>query len=437
MPFDTCLDALRSMMLDATQSRKAVRLSYASAWIPPWRFEAAFYFATFYSLMAGFLGILVPLVWTGIMVVLVAFCVTRLGSSFKKVLAPIGLLLAFAISFLLVQIVVHGASVMDDALRNIINWVLGLIVVQTLGLRRGFSHRYIVLLLVLGLIALPYLTFMVSGDVEQARVDADLGIQGGLAHPGGLAGWFGFCAVYFAILGLENNRVVVRVIIWLVAVGCMFIVGLTVERGPLLGMAIAITIGFRGILRRGFAPLLGVIILAGVFSESGLFDRVVSQYQERGMEDTGRETIWLAGIERIFDAPIVGVGASNVAISPGGTMGTRALAPHNSFLEIALGSGVLPFTFYLGFWIAAFRRSFSRVARPVNSQFQLPFLLYMFVTMMLGDLNTSPWSLLAIAVGAGVGVSSQTARVLIRHNDKEPRMARPPGRGSHVVRQQL
>lgn len=418
------------------RQRKSIRHVYASAWIPAREAEGVYYFVVFYSLMAQYLGIMVPLVATGIMVVLVAFCVMRLGSSFKKVFAPIGLLLAFAISFLLVQIVVHGASVMDDYPRTIINWVMGLIIVQTLGLRRGFSHRYMVLLLVLGLIAVPFLTFTVSGDVEEARVDAELGIQGGLAHPGGLAGWFGFCAVYFAILGLENKRGVVRVITWLVAVGCMLIVGLTVERGPLLGMAIAITIGFRGILRRGFAPLLGVIILAGVFSVSGLFDRVVSQYQQRGMEETGRETIWPAVIERILAAPLVGVGASNVPTTPGGHLGDRALAPHNSFLEIALASGVLPFTFYLGFWIWAFRRAFSRAARPVNRQFQLPFLLYLFVSVMFGDLNTFPWGLLAFSIGAGVGVSSRTAHVLRPHSDKEPRTA-PLGCGSGTVRQQL
>src|SRR5206468_11341172 len=163
--------------------RKSIRHVYASAWVPPREAEGVFYFVVFYSLMAEYLGITVPLLATGITVGLAAFCVMRLGSRFKKVFAPIGLLLAFVISFLLVQVVAHGASPMDDSLRNIINWVLGLIVVQTLGLRRGFSHRYIVLLFVLGLIALPHLTFTVSGDVEEARVDADLGIQGGLAHP--------------------------------------------------------------------------------------------------------------------------------------------------------------------------------------------------------------------------------------------------------------
>src|SRR5207247_1615925 len=100
------------------------------------------------------------------------------------------------------------------------------------------------------------------------------------------------CAVFLAIFGLEARRVSFRIGAWVLAVGCLLIVTLTVERGPLFATVLAITLGFRTFLKRGFVPVLAVVILAGVALASGLFDQASSKYKERGTEETGREILW-------------------------------------------------------------------------------------------------------------------------------------------------
>src|SRR4029077_11715770 len=100
--------------------------------------------------------------------------------------------------------------------------------------------------------------------------------------------------------------------------GCLFVMALSVERGPLLAVAVAITVGFRRLLKRGFLPVLGLIILVGIMYQTGLFEKVTTRYQERLTQQTGRELLWPAAIERIFSSTFVtlfGVGEPNVAMN--------------------------------------------------------------------------------------------------------------------------
>jgi O-antigen ligase len=255
---------------------------------------------------------------------------------------------------------------------------------------------------------LPFLTFNAE-NYEQARVGDLVGVHV-LSSPGGLAEWFGFCAIYFAISGLEANRFTYRVGAWVAAVGSVFIVALTVGRSTIFGVAAAITIGFRGVLKRGFVPLLALIILSGVAYESGLFDQAISRYTERGMEETGRELLWPAAIERIFASPLFGVGMSNVNSY---VMGIPA-PPHNSFLYFALSSGVVPLAFYVAFWIQAAWSSAVHAKGGEADSFRLPYLVFIFVVVMFGDSGfMSPPALLALSVAAGSGVVYGKKRLLV------------------------
>src|SRR4030095_3767524 len=110
-----------------------------------------------------------------------------------------------------------------------------LVLIHSLCLRRGFSLRLPLLLFAIGAMALPFLMFN-PGDIERARVDAGV-VQGPISHPNGLADWFGFCAVYFTVIGIETRRSKLRVGAWLLAAGCLFVVGLTVSRGAIFGAA--------------------------------------------------------------------------------------------------------------------------------------------------------------------------------------------------------
>ena len=396
-----------------TRSAKRVAPTYAPVRMPSRAVEYAYYLSLMFSALAPALGLEIPFVAGGMILIVSAICIRQVRSSAKVVYSPIGFLLACAISFLFIQIAVHGESIMGGTVRVFIIWILGLIIVRSLCLRQGFPLRFSLVMFLIGLITLPYLAFSAGGgEIERAR--AEVGI-GGLAHPSTLADWFGFLTVYFALFGLETKRGVVRATSWLAATGCLFIVGLTVTRGPLFGAAIALTVGFRGILRRGFVPILALIVIVGIALESGLFELAISNYEKRGAEESGRELIWPAVIKRISASPLLGVGVSKV--------GTYALhedrqsPPHNSFLFFALSSGIIPSVFYVAFWIQALWRSFSHTERFKDVSFRIPFLLYTFVSVMIGDLGfMAAWALLALSVGAGWRAADQPKRVLIRRS---------------------
>jgi hypothetical protein len=340
------------------------------------------------------------------MVALAGFCIVQFGPQAKQVYRPIRFLFACGISLITIQIFLHGEPKLADTHREFINWMLALVVVQSLSLRRRFFHRLALVLFAIGLLAIPNLSFHV-GEVERARSGANL--SGNLRNPNGLGEWFGYCVVYFAICGFYTRRVVIRIASWLIAIGCLFIVGLTVSRGSLLGCAVAITVGFRHILKRGFVPLLILILLTGVIYETGVFHEITGEYAERATEETGREKLWPDAIARLFASPLtplIGLGVSNIGtdvLVPG-----DATPPHNAFLYFALSSGVVPLALYVVFWFQVARRSPSRNDTSANEEFRLPLLAFTFVIIMLGDLGfMSPWGVLAFSLAAGSGISHQ------------------------------
>ena len=188
------------------------------------------------------------------------------------------------------------------------------------------------------------------------------------------------------------------------AVGCALLMTFTTGRISLVGTAFALTVGLRSLLKRGFVPVLALVILAGIIYGSGLFDAAFSNFAERGMEETGREILWPAAIDRIFSSPLVtlfGVGESNILYEfiPG-----KHSPPHNAFLHFALSSGVVPFAFFLGFWIQAAWRSAHAKGQEADP-FRMPYLIFLFVIVMSSDLPfMSPTALFGLSVAAGSAV---------------------------------
>src|SRR5262249_39849781 len=255
------------------------------------RVEYMYYFSFLYSMVSGYLGIEIPLFAAGLIVALGGLCLIKLGSRRKEICAPIALLLATQFSYIFVQIAVYDVSVTDDSIRTFILWMFLLIIVQSLCLRPGFLHRCTIVMFVLGLIVIPHLAFKESDNASRAAVAIQIG--GYLTNANGLGLWFGFCVVVFSIAVLETRRGnIVWILFGLAAIGCLLIVGFTVSRGALLGCALALTVGFRRFLKRGFLPVLLLIILGGVALASGLFDQMISNYEQRGTEETGRFLLW-------------------------------------------------------------------------------------------------------------------------------------------------
>ena len=379
--------------------------------IPSRKLEYAYYVAIIYSFMAPAVGLDIPVVAGLMLLVISATCIWQFRSSFKAVYGPIALLLACATSFFFIQIFVHGEDIMDsNNMRVFITWVFGLIIVQSLCLRQGFCLRFPLVLFGIGATTLPFVGFnpaAAPGGVEMARVDI-----GPLGNPAGLADWFAFCAVFFTIFGIEARPNSFRIGAWLLAVVCLFVVTLTIERGALVGAVLAITVGCRSVLKRSFVPVLALVILVWVVAVTGLFDQAFSKYAERGMEETGREILWPMAVDRFLTSPLVGVGESNILLPI--PESSKKSPPHNAFLHIALSSGVLPFAFFLAFWIQAARKSVFHTRGSEDNPFRLPYLTYMLGMLMIGDLPfTNYGALLTTSLAAGTVIPYDVMRSLL------------------------
>jgi hypothetical protein len=390
--------------------------SYASV-APPCLVEYTYYTLLLYSMFAPGLGILIPLLAGGMLLILAAFCVIRLESRATAVYASLRLSFAFILSYLVVQSTVHGESI--D--RNAITWFLMLIIVQSLYLRRGFLHRCVLALFAMGLTALPYLVFSGVGTIsERADVDRSM-LTGALVGANGLGAWFGFCCLYFTIVGIETKRTGIRVASFLAAVGCLYIAGLSVSRGALVGIAVGITIALCRLLRRSVVQLLVLMILSGTIFNLGVFDRIIAHYTTRGMEDTGRMAVWPLAIKRFLSSPLLGVGASQTLTYVKSR--DKLISPHNSFIYVALSSGVLPLVLFVAWWVRAAQNAFSYDERLPDSPFRLPFLVYTFVNTLFGDgAYMTPWGTLAFAVAMAASTSYRVRRLVV-HRVERRRLA--------------
>ncbi len=412
------------------QYPKGRRVKTLESAAPPRLVEYTYYAILFYGMLAPGLGILVPNLAGGMLLMLAAFCVHRLGAWATAVYAPITLPLACAMSYLVVQITFHGGSITHGM--SFITWMLTLIIVQSLCLRRGFLHRCTLVLFIMGLITLPYLMFVEEGlgsMNEPANMGRDGIITGDFNNADGLGTWFGFYCLYFIIVGIEAKRNWVRVASSLAAIGCLFIVGLTVCRGALLGIAIGTTLAFRHLLRRGFVPLLVFLILSGIIFSFGVFDQIIALYTTRGTEETGRGRVWPVALEHFLSAPLLGVGAAHTnLLAPGSS---KRLTPHNGFLYFAVSSGVLPLALFVAWWMRAAQNAFSYGERLDNGPFRLPLLVYTFVTVMVGDLGfMAPWSIVTISIVMAPNIRrlvlhrrASDGQRFVHHTEARPRIA--------------
>lgn len=391
MPTDISIDL-------TAQRGRPDGVNYTRVRIPSSKLEWGFYAAIVYSLTADVWGISIPMFAGALTLAIAALCIWELRTFAKAAYTPIWLLLACAITYILVQVVVHEESIRSESIRPFIVWSLQLMVVHSLCLRPGFSRRYPLVLFCVAALSLPYLAYNM-GNVERAHVERDLGLGGGLTSVNGLGEWFGFFAIYFAIYGLETNRFTHRLAAWGTMVGCLLVVGLTVSRGSMFGAALGIVIAFRSLLKRGFIPLLLLLTMTGIVYESGLFDQAFIGYEERAMQESGRERIWPAVIIRILESPVFGVGESEVATQ---MSAARFDQPHNTFLYIALSAGAIPAALLMVFFIQAGRKFVMQTKTQRDAFFQVPYLVFTFVVLMLGDLGfMAPWALLTLAVAAG------------------------------------
>jgi O-antigen ligase len=308
---------------------------------PPAFLEYTYYVLLAYAMLGLAWGIVIPSVGGALLAVLAAACFLSVGVQASRVYAPVALALCTGISVIAVQFFFHSAEALENSI-GVIGWLFTVIIVQALSLRPRFLNRFVLAACAIGLGVLPYMQLASTGTYTRAHA-----AQTGISNANALGMWFGFCTVYFLFWGLQTPDLMARVISWGAGLGSLFVVALTVSRGPLLGIALACVVGFRSVLKRQFVPLLSLVLVMWLVYESGIFQETLDIYLVRGAEETGRGKVWPLALQRIFYSPWTGVGMDAI---PTWTSSEKAITPHNVLLYIGLAAGIIPLICFLGYF---------------------------------------------------------------------------------------
>jgi len=346
--------------------------------------EYGFYFYMFYTLLGGVFGLFVNNLASGLLVMLVLISLYEVGFHAITVIKLIAFPLGCGIAYAFIQLVVFDES-LTEAIRPFLIWMIILFLVQLLSFRTRFLHRFVLVMFFIGLAAVPYIkvyeSSTLTGTMQRIHLDRAIGFH----STNTMAEWYGFCAVYFMLLGWTVGTNTARNLSWLTAVVCLYVVTLTVSRATLMAIVIAMIVSSRGLLRQGFVPLLMAAFLAWIVFELGIFDQTAQYYVARGTEETGRLAVWPLIIESFLDSPVIGVGHSHV-----GAMTARGsfVTPHNSFLYIAQSSGIVPLIFFVGCWVRAGLAALrAGVSKSPEAMFYLPLFVFSFLVVNAGNLT--------------------------------------------------
>jgi O-antigen ligase len=375
----------------------ASRSIWPAVRLPSRLFEYWYFAVIFYGMLGPVLGLSFEFVAAAMLTLLAVCCVLRMGS--PAILLPVALPLAFGASYVLIQILAFGEPIMGDDVRSVEAWMLSVVIIQCLALRRGFLHRFAMVIFLIGLCTLPYLTLIHHGNATRLVLNTEISI----ANPNDSGAWFGFCCLYFVVMCLETRRMSVRLVSALAATGCLFIAALTVSRAPLFAVAVGVLVALRRVLKRGFFPFLSLVVVAWIAYGLGLFDRVVSEYASRGLEETGRLVVWPRAIGRFLDSPLMGVGASHIATwIPQAQM---YFTPHNQFIYIALASGVLPMLLFIAYFVQSGVEALRLNAHShEDAVFLVPLFVYaLLIGMELTGVFLKPWALATFGTVGATG----------------------------------
>jgi O-antigen ligase len=384
-----------------------------SKYAPSHWVECGYYVQVTYSILGSAIGLSLSFLGAAMLAVLGGFVAIRLGRQLLAILRSVAMPLACGLSFVGVQLLAHGESLSgNEYVREFVPWMVGLVVVQGLALRRGFLHRFAIVAILIAIATLPYLKSFANDSTRTALSSAIT-----IGNPNDLGAWFGFCCVYLTILGLETRRNWIRGVAWTLATGALLVVGLTVSRAPLLALACSIAFAFRRVLKRGFLPFVAFAVFACFAYGFGWFDRAASQYAHRGMEESGRFLVWPLAIERLRQSPLTGVGVAHVETYV--PEQEEAVSPHNALIFIGLVSGIVPLFFFVAYWVQLFVTAFKTNASSGDeAPFQVPLLIYSFlIAMNLNSAFMVPWTMATLAAVTACGFVSKARQSVASVSD--------------------
>jgi len=345
-----------------------------------------------YTMLGGAYGLFVNNLASSVLVLSFLLCIYEVGVQALRVTRIIAYPLACGVSYTFIQLVFFDES-LTDAIVPILFWMMLIFLVQMLALREKFLHRFALSMFLIGLAALPYLSFYdaayATGKMQRAGMSRSIGF----GSTNAMGEWYGFCSVYFIVLGIVSAKHSLRALSWIVGTGCFYVMTLSVSRGALLAVAIAVLMASRRMLKDGFIPLLILALGGWIVVELGIFDKTAQFYATRGTEETGRLAIWPLIIESFLNSPLTGVGHAHVG---GITARGSFVTPHNGFLYVAQASGIVPLVFFMAYWFSSGRAALRayRETGP-DSTFILPFWTFAFLTVNAGNLTFMQFSVIA------------------------------------------
>ncbi|UVT19557.1 MAG: O-antigen ligase family protein [Nitrospira sp.] len=332
--------------------------------------------------------------------ILAVSCFLSVTAKAVQVYAPVALAFCTGISTLAIHFMFFEVN--DNAMAEalyFLGWLELLVIVQALSLRPGFLHRFAIVALAIGLATVPYVN-LTGGAGAIVRASA---VGTALANGNALGMWFGFCTVYSIFWGFQSQNIALRITSWAIAVGCFYMVAITVSRGPVLAIALACIVGFRSMLKHSFVPLLVLVLMISLLYLSGVFDQELESYTSRGVEESGRGKLFPRALERILNSPWIGVGLDDIKVPYGGR---RVMNPHNGLLHIWLGAGIVPAMCFLGYlWrVAIGTRHLMRMVPVDEAMLIPPLVVFGLVEFMVLDYTfMSPWTVVAFGLAAGAG----------------------------------
>jgi hypothetical protein len=369
--------------------------TYETAPCPPAFLEYTWYVLLAYAMLGQAWGVVIPSVGGALLALLAAACFLSVGVQTPRVYAPVALALCTGVSVIAIQFLFFSELSLANAyVIGFIGWLFTVIIVQTLSLRPWFLYRFALAAFAIGLSVLPYLQLQKGAAL--ARVQAS---GTGISNPNMLGMWFGFCTIYFLFWGMQSRTLILRAIYWAGALGSLYMVALTVSRGPMLGILVACIVGFHSELKRSFLPVLSLVLLIWLVYESGVFQQSIDSYIVRGTEESGRGDVWPVVLQRLFDSLWTGVGLGAIYTSVAG----RHLTPHNGLLFIGLAAGIIPVMCYLGYLARALSGALHIMWRVHAGEATLfpPLVTFALIELMINDFAfMSAWVVVVFALVA-------------------------------------
>ncbi len=240
-----------------------------------------------------------------------------------------------------------------DFLKLLIFYYLIISLIDTKQKFIAFISVFLLLIAYIGFDA--FRSYMEGGFITRMGVDRMYGSTSAGGDPNTLAATLVATIPLLVASGFYFRQWLISSLLWLLALGMVYLVAITASRSGMLAFVGAIAGGIM------YSRHKVIIVITSLVLFVGLWSILPGQYRQRYMtlEDmdninetsSGRVEIWEAGLRMIVDRPIIGVGAGAFAYAYGsGDFGPpRWMQPHNLYIQLFAEEGIIGFIVWFVF----------------------------------------------------------------------------------------